>query len=137
MQRHDRPRRSRLTEGDVGDRPAAAHDADPALASAGVGGDAVEDVAAAGHLQDVRPEGVGALPCDDHRWFGPVLGAGRAAAWAACDDVSGVGGYQLQALAAVFVVGGGEVVVVFIWLLWVELEVVELVAGVDVPRSSS
>ena len=72
--------RSRLPQGDVGDRSGAAHDANPSLATAGEGGDAIDDVAAVGDFHDVRFEGVGAVTRDDDGRLGLVLGSGGSSA---------------------------------------------------------
>lgn len=111
-----------LTQRDVGDGSAAAEDADPTLALAGVGGDRVKDVAAAADLQDVGPESVGALAGDDHGGLGLVLGARGSASRATGHDIARalvLTADEVKAPAArvasgvvVFVlIGGGEVAV--------------------------
>lgn len=75
VERGDAPRGGRLAEADVVDGAGAAEDADAPLALGGVGGDRLEDVAAAADLEDVGAEGVGALARDDHGRLGLVLGA--------------------------------------------------------------
>uniref|UniRef100_K3XWN2 Uncharacterized protein n=1 Tax=Setaria italica TaxID=4555 RepID=K3XWN2_SETIT len=68
-----------LPDGDVGDVAGAAEDADADLAPAREPGDAVDDVAPRGDLEDVGAQRAGAVPRDDHRRLGLVLGPRRAA----------------------------------------------------------
>jgi hypothetical protein len=74
VQRNDCALRRGLPQRDVGDGAGAAEHADPALPAARERGDALGDVAAAGHLHDVRAQRVGAVPGDDDRRLGLVLG---------------------------------------------------------------
>lgn len=92
MERDDGSSSGGLAEADIGDGAATAEDADPALAAARVGGDAVEDVGAASDLEDVRSERVGALPRDYHRRFRLVLGSRRPSTWTPTDHVTGTSG---------------------------------------------
>lgn len=101
MERDDAPSRRRLAQADVVDGAGAAEYADPPLPLPRVGGHRLEDVAAAAHLQYVRPERVGALPRDDDRRFRLVL----RARWAAPRPA------RHHVVAGVVVVVGGEVVV--------------------------
>jgi len=89
VERYDGACSSGLAEADISDGAAAAEDADPTLAAARVGGDAVEDVGAASDLEDMRAERVGALPRDYHRRLRPVLGSRRPATWTPTDHVTG------------------------------------------------
>jgi hypothetical protein len=81
-------RRLRLPQRDVGDGPCRREHADAALPAARVRGERLEDVAAGGDLEDVGPQRVGALPGDDHRRLGLVLGPRRPAAGTARDDLT-------------------------------------------------
>lgn len=106
-----------LAEGDVGDGSGAAEDANPALPLPRVGGDRLEDVAAATHLKYVGPEGVGALPGDDHRRPGLVLGARGAATGAAARHIAGGG--EVEGGVGVVGVLAGELVAVGVIILGV------------------
>ncbi|WVZ22851.1 hypothetical protein V8G54_001395, partial [Vigna mungo] len=88
VERDDSASSGRLAEADIGDGAAAAEDADPALAAARVGGDAVEYVGAASDLEDVRSESVGALPRDYHRRLRLVLGSRWPSTWTATDHIT-------------------------------------------------
>ena len=109
MKRDDGAGRRRLPEADIGDGAATAEDADPTLAPPRVGGDAVEDVGAAGDFEDVSPQRVGALSGDDDWRLRFVLGARGAAPGAAADDVAASGGgaeLHAAALAGIIFFGG-------------------------------
>ncbi|WVY97545.1 hypothetical protein V8G54_029696 [Vigna mungo] len=75
MQCHNRSRRCRLPESDVGNRTAPTEDTHPTLAAASELGDAFGDVCATGNLHDMASEGVWAVLGDKDWWFGLVLGA--------------------------------------------------------------
>ena len=120
MERDDGSGRGWLPQADVGDGAAAAEDADPALAPPRVGGDAVEDVAAASHLEDVGAERVGALPRNDDRRLRLVLGPRRPTPRAASHHVAGAAdGAQLQPrlVGTIFRRVGALVVGVFFGIL--------------------
>lgn len=71
--------RAGLPDGDVGDGAGGAEHADTDLAAARERGDAVDEVAPGGDLEDVRPQRAGAVARDDDRRLGLVLGACGAA----------------------------------------------------------
>lgn len=73
----DRAGGRRLPERHVGDGAAAAEDADASLPATGVSRDALPDVAAAGDLDQVRPQRVGAVPRYDDGRLRLVLGPRR------------------------------------------------------------
>lgn len=89
MKSHHRPRRRRLPQAHICHGAAAAQDTDPALPPPRVAGNAVEHVAAAAHLEDVRAERVGALPGDDHRRLGLVFRPLRPPSWPPPAHVAG------------------------------------------------
>jgi hypothetical protein len=64
-----------LAQRDVGDDAAPGEHGHPALVAAGERGHGLHDVGAAGDLKHMRPQRVGALPRDDDRGLGLVLGA--------------------------------------------------------------
>ena len=72
-----------MTDADVGDAPGGAEHAHAHLAATREPGDAVDDVAAGGDLQDVGAQGAGAVTGDDHGRLGLVLGPRGAATRAA------------------------------------------------------
>lgn len=65
-----------MPEGDVGHRAGPAQNADPSLAPPRERGDAVGDVAPVRDLHHVGPQRIGAVPGDDDRRLGLVLGSG-------------------------------------------------------------
>lgn len=75
MERDHGAGRSGLAQGDIGDGSGSAHDANASLATAGEGGDAVDDITAVGDFHDVSFERVGAVARDDDWGFGLVLGS--------------------------------------------------------------
>lgn len=79
VQGNDRVRGRRLPERNVGDRPGAAENADPALPPAGVIRYALVHIAAAADLQRLGSESVGAVAGYDYRRLRLVLGSGRSA----------------------------------------------------------
>lgn len=128
VQRHHGPGRGRLPEADVGHRAAPAEDADPALPPPRVHGHALEDVAPAADLEDVRPERVGALPGDDDRRLRLVLRARGPAPGPAGDEVAGPmvpGGAEIEAVVV------GSVILGFVGIL-VVIRVTGVVPGIAV-----
>lgn len=79
VQGNDSIRRRGLPERNIGYRPGAAENADPALPPAGVIGHALVHIAPAADLQGLGSESVGAVAGYDYRGLRLVLGSGRSA----------------------------------------------------------
>lgn len=93
-----------------------------------VHGHALEDVAPAADLEDVRPERVGALPGDDDRRLRLVLRARGPAPGPAGDEVAGPmvpGGAEIEAVVV------GSVILGFVGIL-VVIRVTGVVPGIAV-----